>query len=739
MQTGDDFVAALRGGGAELILADHLLPGFDGLMALDLAQEVCPQTPFLFVTGTMDDKLVIEAFRRGAHDCVLKQHPESLVPAVERALRAAAERTGRAEAEAKLRASEELLRRVMESSHDCIKLLDLEGRLLWMNACGLRVMELDSFAPLRNVPWLEFWQGQDYAAACAAVQAAKGRGVGTFTGFCPTTKGTAKWWDVVVTPVLDAAGQPEKLLSISRDVTERRAGEEAVRSSAALYASLVESLPQSIFRKDAAGRFTFANRRLCLTLGLTVADLLGKTDAELFAPELAAKYRADDLRVLATGLPYEAEEEVQGAEGKVRHVQVNKSALLDAAGAVIGVQGVFLDVTERRELEAQFLRAQRLESLGALACGVAHDLNNILAPIMMAAPMLRMGLPPDEVAALSKTMEQSVERGAGVVKQLLTFGRGVEGERGLLQARHLLREIAHIAKETFPKSISVAAEVPSDLWPLQGDATHIHQVLMNLAVNARDAMPQGGTLTMQAENVRLDANYAMLHRDAHAGTYVRIKVTDTGSGIPKAIQERIFDPFFSTKAPGKGTGLGLSTTLGIVKSHGGFIHLYSEVGQGTAFSIYLPAVEGGEAIEAAPVAAPLAQGSGETILVVDDEAGFLMAAKQILALHGFYMLSAADGVEALSVFTQNQAAIKVVLTDVQMPVMDGVTLARVLQKLAPGIKVIASSGLDDSPQLAELREMGVTHFLGKPYSVAQLLAQLKELLHPPAGPTSAAK
>ena len=501
VQTRPAFMQALRSVTPDVVLVDNVMPDFDGLSALELARVICPQVPVLFVTGTMTEQSVIEVFQRGASGCVLKQNAESLVPSVERAVREAAERTAQQSAAARLRASEELLQRVMDSSHDCIKLLDLDGRLLWMNACGLRVMELESFQQVENALWLDFWQGEDYRAACAAVQAAKERSVGTFTGFCPTSKGTPKWWDVVITPILDAAGQPEKLLATSRDTTERklaeaalreseahlrnlvqalpaavytcdaegrvtffneaaatlwgrrpelgkeqwcgawklyrtdgrplpledcpmavtlregravrgeeilaerpdgsranvqpyptpmrdsrgvltgavnmlvditeqRAMEESVRGSHTLYTSLVESLPQSIFRKDRAGRFTFANQRLCLTLGLPLADVLGRTDADLFAPELAAKYRADDLRVMETGLPYEGEEEVQGGQAKLRHVAVGKTALLDGEGRVVGIQGVFTDITERKQAEtARAQRTAELERFHRLSVG----------------------------------------------------------------------------------------------------------------------------------------------------------------------------------------------------------------------------------------------------------------------------------------------------------------------------------------------------------------------------------
>ncbi|GDY22882.1 histidine kinase [Verrucomicrobiota bacterium] len=541
--------------------------------------------------------------------------------------------------------------------------------------------------------------------------------------------------------IYDEFGAVLGAVNLLVDITAHRAAEARLQDSERLYQSLVANLPQNIFRKDTAGRFTFANARLCVTLGRPLPELLGRTDADFFPPEQAAQFRADDLRVMATGEPYAAEETIQDAQGRTRQVQVNKTALRDAAGLVCGVQGVFLDITEKKLLERQFLRAQRMESLGTLACGVAHDLNNILAPILMAVPLLRMDLPPADFASLMDIMESSVQRGAGIVRQLLAFGRGTEGGHTALQPRHLLREIHNIASETFPKNIALSAHVPADLWALMGDATQIQQVLMNLLVNARDAMPLGGRLITQAENLEVDADYAKLHIDARPGRYVRLKVTDTGSGIPKEIQERIFEPFFTTKPPGQGTGLGLSTTLGIVQSHGGFIHLYSEPGIGTTFSIYLPAAPDSAADEPPAGPAPLVRGAGETILVVDDEVGFIEAATHTLSLNGYSLLSARDGGEALAVFARHRDAIKVVLTDVQMPVMDGVTLVRVLKKIAPQLQVIASSGLEYSPQADELRALGVAHFLSKPYPVAQLLTRLHEVLHTPgeAAPATGAQ
>jgi signal transduction histidine kinase len=279
-----------------------------------------------------------------------------------------------------------------------------------------------------------------------------------------------------------------------------------------------------------------------------------------------------------------------------------------------------MDITEKKQLEAHFLRAQRVERLGTLASGIAHDLNNILSPMLMGAQLLPLKFPDvnDQTRQMIKTIETSAQRGAGLVKQILSFARGVEGKRVSLQMNHLLLEIRKIIQQTLPKSIDIHADISPDLWMILGDVTQMHQVFMNLCVNARDAMPEGGVLQINAENLLLDEQYARMHLDANVGPYVVVTVTDTGTGIPPDILHRIFDPFFTTKEIGKGTGLGLSAVLGIVKSHGGFVDVQSEVNKGSTFKVYLPAspstaLPTNEHLE-------LLLGQQELILVVDDEA-----------------------------------------------------------------------------------------------------------------------
>jgi len=379
----------------------------------------------------------------------------------------------------------------------------------------------------------------------------------------------------------------------------------------------------------------------------------------------------------------------------------------------------------------QLLRAQRLESIGTLASGVAHDLNNILTPILMCAQTLRSDLADvDRQSALS-LIEESARRGAGVVKQVLTFARGIEGERVTVNPRHLIDEMVDIARKTFPKSIEISGRYPEDLWSIEGDPTQLHQALLNLSVNARDAMPNGGALVIWAENFNVDAYYASMTPDAKAGQFVALRVSDTGTGMPRATIDKIFDPFFSTKEIGKGTGLGLSTTLGIVKSHGGFISVYSELGKGTTFKLFLPAAMTDANLQQSKTSVVPIQGNGELILVVDDEPNILGITKMILERHNYHILSANDGPEALAIFAQQMQSIRLVLTDISMPYMDGVALVRALRKMKSHVPIIASTGQGEEARASEMEALHVANFLTKPYDTGQLLKALHTTLSDP--------
>jgi PAS domain S-box-containing protein len=384
------------------------------------------------------------------------------------------------------------------------------------------------------------------------------------------------------------------------------------------------------------------------------------------------------------------------------------------------------DITEKKQLEAQFLRAQRMESIGTLASGIAHDLNNVLAPILMSVQLLALKLHDEQARQWLKILEDNARRGAELVKQVVSFARGVKGDRTLVQVRHIISEIRQIAKETFPKSIEVHTDLAPDLWTVSADATQLHQVLMNLCVNARDALPDGGTLGISAQNLFLNEQSARMNIDAKAGSYIVITISDTGTGIPPEILDRIFEPFFTTKEVGKGTGLGLSTVIGIVKSHGGFVNVLSKLGQGTKFEVYLPALQ--ETPIPTSEDSEMPRGHGELILVVDDEAAIRQITQTSLETYSYKVLTASDGIEALAVYAQHKEDINVVLIDMMMPVMDGPTTIRTLRRMNPQGKIVAVTGLVSDDKLAQARHLGVQTFLYKPYTTKELLKTLDAVL-----------
>jgi two-component system cell cycle sensor histidine kinase/response regulator CckA len=386
------------------------------------------------------------------------------------------------------------------------------------------------------------------------------------------------------------------------------------------------------------------------------------------------------------------------------------------------------DITETKKLESQFLRAQRLESIGTLASGIAHDLNNILSPILMATGILRGSVGPDDQAMVD-IIEGSAERGAGIVKQVLTFARGVEGERVLLQPKHLLTEMVKVMNQTFPKNIDIKTQFAPELWTVQGDATQLHQILLNLCVNARDAMsPGGGTLRVSCENVDVDQQVASMNPGATMGPHVCFSVTDTGTGMTPEVMEKIFNPFFTTKEQGKGTGLGLATVIGIVKGHKGFLSLQSEVGVGTTFKIHLPANREACTEEKQTENLSDLRGNGELVLVVDDEMPIREVIVGTLEAHNYRCYTAEDGQDALAMYFERRGAISLIITDLHMAMMDGITLTKSVKKLTPDARVIVSSGHINKENQTILEGLNVKAMLEKPYTAEKLLRCVKNAL-----------
>lgn len=505
-----------------------------------------------------------------------------------------------------------------------------------------------------------------------------------------------------------------------RYAIERKQAEQKIREQAAL----LDIATDAIIVRDLEHKIIFWNKGAERLYGWQAAEVLGKDLHKLLYKSKSFQLETAAKVILEKG-EWQGELPQTTQNGKNLIVESRWTLVYDETKQPKSILSVSTDITEKKQLEAQFLRAQRMESIGTLASGIAHDLNNVLTPILMTAQLLETQLHDDYSRRLLPILISNARRGASLVKQVLSFARGLEGKFTIIQIKHIVTEIKQILRETFPKSITISTDIPSNLGTICGDATQLHQVLMNLCVNARDAMPQGGTLTISAKSIFIDENYARLNIDAQVGSYIFLTVTDTGMGIPSHILDRIFEPFFTTKEIGKGTGLGLSTVIGIVKGHGGFVKVYSEIGVGTQFQVYFPAIDTPETMPIAESSLP--KGQGELILVVDDEMAIREITKASLETYNYKAITASNGIEAVAIYAEHRDRICVVLTDMMMPSMDGPTTIRTLQKINPDVKIIAVSGLSSSDKLSQAAGTGVKTFLSKPYTTQELLEAIERV------------
>ena len=492
-------------------------------------------------------------------------------------------------------------------------------------------------------------------------------------------------------------------------------------------AALLDKAQDAILVRDLEHRVSYWNKSAERLYGWKAEAIQGRSVRDLLYTD-ATIFDQAMQQLLADG-EWVGELPQVRQDGKLLTIEGHWTLLRDETGRPKSVLAINTDITERKKLEEQFLRAQRMESIGTLAGGIAHDLNNLLAPISMGVELLRQYEPSERSQRMINTIERSAKRGAELVKQVLTFARGVEGVRVAVHPRHIVNEVVGMAENTFPKNIRIEADVPRDLAQVIGDPTQLNQVLLNLCVNARDAMPSGGRLAITVSNVAIDEQYAVMNRGVTPGPYVMIEVADNGCGIPQPVIDRIFEPFFTTKEIGKGTGLGLSTVQAIARSHGGFVNVYSEEGRGSTFKVYLPALADGSAADAAASAEErLPRGNGELVLLVDDESPILDVTGQTLEAFGYATLKAEDGAQAIALYASHRDQVAVVLTDMMMPVMDGPALIAALRRIDPKVLVIAASGLDTNANAIRAATIGVKHFLAKPYSADAMLRLLKTVL-----------
>ncbi|GAB4368132.1 MAG: hypothetical protein Kow00121_07000 [Elainellaceae cyanobacterium] len=747
-EDGERAIALAQYAPPDLILLDILMPGIDGFETCRRlkANPTTQKIPIIFLTAVSDNVDKVKGLHLGAVDYITKplNHEEVLARVnthvrLQNLTKRLTEQNERLEKEIQqrqqlekereqsfraLQRSEARFRRLIESNVIGVIFSRTDGRITDANDAFLQIVGYNrADLEIGSLNWQALTPSEyDHLNQAAIVELTRS---GAFSAFEKEYfhKDGRRVPVMIGGTLLDESQQA--IVSFVLDLTQHKQAEDKIREQAAL----LNITTDAILVRGLDNKIQYWNKGAEQVYDWSSKEVIGQDANRLL-------YRLDSLEQLETAQrslmksgTWQGELHQVNKQGKEIIVASRWTLMHDAQGQPKSVLTVNTDITEKKQLESQFLRTQRLESLGTLAGGIAHDLNNILTPILSTAQLLQFKFPDADGQSqhLLKIIESNTKRGAALVKQVLQFARGIEGKRAIVQVKHLIYEMKQIAEKTFPKSIELLTDVDPELWLVSGDATHLHQVLMNLVVNARDAMPNGGKLTIAAENLFVDEYYARMNLDASVGSYIKVTVKDTGTGMSAEIADRIFEPFFTTKEIGKGTGLGLSTVRGIVKSHGGFIDVSSKVGEGTEFKVFLPAVKTSVSPEV-ELTAP-AGGNSEWILVVDDEAEILETIKFSLEAYNYHVLTANSGIEAISLCVQHKHRIAVALVDMIMPSMDGITTIQALQKIDPQITIIAISGFVPNDKLRGVN--GIRNFIAKPYTIPDLLQTLQAVLEVP--------
>jgi PAS domain S-box-containing protein len=543
--------------------------------------------------------------------------------------------------------------------------------------------------------------------------------------------GSTFWVEIEASATRSLSTGTEYFVFFKRDVTDRKRAESAQREQQRAIDTLFSNLPGMAYRclNDGSWTMEFVSGGCRELTGYDPEALIGNR-LKSFEAITEADDRKGVREIIARAVersePFELTYRIRTRDGGLKWVWERGRPVSGPDGVVRTLEGFITDITERKLLETQVLQNQRLESIGTLAGGISHDLNNVFAPIMMAGDLLADRAPDKDTAQLLEVIASSARRGAELVRQILLFARGMEGPRISVNPSALFAEIKTFLESTLPKNIRVNFEIASGVTAISGDPVQLHQMLLNLAVNARDAMASGGRLAFSATPASVSASSPRPHPDAVPGDFVRIDISDTGSGIPDILKGQIFDPFFTTKGVGRGSGLGLSTARSIVKAHCGFITFVSTEGIGTTFSIFLPTAETGlsrpvRGDAARPAAGPLPRGNGESILVVDDEESVRLIMRSTLESFGFRAVGAADGAEAIALFRSAPALFDMAVVDMQMPGLDGGKTILSLRHLRPDLPIVAASGMATNQNREEAAANGVRHFLDKPFSVETLI------------------
>jgi PAS domain S-box-containing protein len=715
--TVTEYRDALENGGFDLILSDYSLPGFDGLSALSMARAHFPETPFLFLSGTIGEERAVEALKRGATDYIIKDRPTRLIPAIRQAFALVIEADRRRRTEEALRENEERFRQITENVVELIALLDL-------NAC--RIYANPSYRELLGeaamVPGTDGF-GEVHPEDRGRVRAAFAQVVRTGATQSCEYRLLLRELESHATVLRDAAARIVNVLFVSRDVTARRETEARLSEQA----SLLDRARDAIVATDLEHRIFYWNTSAERLYGWKAGEVFGHRLDTLklgFDPTRFAKARA---QLMTTG-EWRGDFRLETKTGETVLVESTWSLVVENDGRPRSILYIDTDVTERKKLETQLLRAQRMESIGTLAGGVAHDLNNVLTPILLSIELLASKMTSEEDRRLIEKTKASATHGAALVQQLLAFARGADAKRVRLDPATALPDLRPLIRQSLPTTIELDFPMKEQPWAIQADATQFKQVLINLCINARDAMPQGGKISVVTRNITVDSALAGVNPGTEPGPFVRISVIDNGMGISPAIIDKIFDPFYTTKAAGKGTGLGLSMVAGILKSHGGFVQVESDAGRGSTFHLFFPAVP-----DPAPTvraeAPALGGGEGEGILLIDDEPVVRDTLQLLLQRAGYRVFPAGDGGAGVREFDRRKDEISLVITDMMLPDQVGTQVVKSLRQRRSDLPIIAISGMMGSGNFDELLYLNPPVIcLAKPLSPSALLGAVRREL-----------
>jgi len=764
--SGDEALARARSEPPDVVVSDLLMPGMDGYTLLRhwKADTGLKRIPFVVFTATYtdpaDEQLALDL---GADAFLLK--PMDPAPFLER-LRAVLDQAvleGQTEprkpdaapqvlleeynavlvrkleekliqledANQKLVTSEARLRAILDGEPECVKVVARDGTLVEMNPAGLAMIEADSFAQVEGCSILPLVVEEHRDAFRAFLEQGLHGETGTLEFEIVGLRGTRRWLETHGTPLRAPSGEITGILNITRDVTRPKQRETELRE-------LRDRLQRAVSAGN-VGLWDWDLRTNKVYFSPEWKSQIGYADDEIGDDfdEWQSRVHPDDLeRVLATTRAFidgdershEVEFRFRHKNGSHRRILARSSLLRDADGTPLRMLGTHVDISDYFELQAQFLQAQKMESVGQLAGGIAHDFNNLLTVIRGTVDLALPDLPEaDPLRADLEQIQQATKRAATLTRQLLAFSRRQVLQPTVLNLGTVISDMEPMLRPLLSENIELASSVGVGLGNVRADVGQIEQAILNLVINARDAMPEGGTLTLEAENVVLDESYAREHPTVRPGPHVMLAIRDTGAGMDEATRQRIFEPFFTTKARGQGTGLGLSSTYGIIKQSGGSIWVYSEPGRGTTFRVYLPRVDDAAAVPR-PGPDPVVVGGDETVLVVEDDEALRRLAARVLSEVGYTVLTAGDAEEALLRAEAHEGPLHLLLTDVVMPGPSGPELALQILANRPKTKVLYTSGYTGDPVVGDAIRDGFAAFIAKPYSPTELAREVRRAL-----------